>query len=142
MTMCRLISLGRTLSFAAVASIFGCDASSDRRPETAPADAGDSTQAAYLIGTRVWDDVATTSYFQVVRSLDEGTEVDLDRALEVAGSAKLYAVDGIGWFALGDGEAPTITRYTLNGDDELVEDARISLQEYGVPSLWDTLYPV
>ena len=109
-------------------------------------DAGDAAAAtveeAYLIGTRVWDDATTTSYFQVVRSLDQATEVDLDRAIEVSGAAKLYAVEGIGWFAIGSADDPTITRYTLGDDDQLVEDERISLADYGVSGLWDTLYTI
>ena len=97
---------------------------------------------AYLVGTRVWDDTITTSYFHVVSSLEAGTAVDESRALEVPGPAKLYAVGDIGWFAVGGGETPTITRYTLSDDGMLEKGAEISLSDFGVRSLWDTLYVV
>lgn len=96
---------------------------------------------AYLVGTRVWDDVSTTSYFHVLPSLERGTKVDAQKALEIPGAAKLYSVPGIGWFAVGGGDAPAITRYTLEGD-RLVEQDGISLVGYGVSNLWDTLYVV
>jgi hypothetical protein len=120
----------------------GCEESPSSGAE-AQLDAGEAeAAAAYLIGTRVWVDTTTTSYFHVVRSLEGDTTIDEGRALEIGGSAKLFAVPGLGWFAVGGGEDPTITRYTLSGDDELVEDERISLQPHGVIDLWDTLYPV
>jgi hypothetical protein len=107
-------------------------------------DDGDDTAPAYLVGTRIFDDTTTTSYFSVVDSLGAETEVDLADALEVPGAAKLFSVGEVGWFAVGGGEAPTITRYQLvNG--RLVEDEEapaISLQQYGVDSLWDTVYVV
>lgn len=97
---------------------------------------------AYLVGTRVWDDTSTTSFFHVVPSLEADTTIDTSQALEVPGAAKLYAVDDIGWFAVGGGEDPTITHYTLGDDGALHEQNRISLADYGVRSLWDTLYVV
>jgi hypothetical protein len=123
------VSLGLGLSLAA-----GC-ASDDDTP------GGDPGGDAFLLGTRVWDDTQTTSYFHVVPSLEPGTTVDTTQAVEVPGSAKLYAVPGIGWFAIGAGEAPTITRYTLE-DGRLVAGTAMSFQAYGVKSLWPTLYVV
>lgn len=102
----------------------------------------DEPEPAFLLGTRVWDDTTTTSYFHVVGSLDEGTAVDVDQALEAPGAAKLYSVEGIGWFALGGGEAPTITRYALGEDGKLERQDAISLVGYGITGLWDTLYVV
>ncbi len=97
---------------------------------------------AFLVGTRVWDDTTTTSYFHVVSSLDKGTAVDPAQALEVPGSAKLYSVEGAGWFAVGGGEEPTITRYGLSKDGKLEQLQKISLQGYGVQDLWPSLYVV
>jgi hypothetical protein len=121
---------------ACLMSLAGCSDSGDAEP-----DAG--TEApAFLLGTRVWDDTSTTSYFHVVPSIEAGAPVDEDEALEVSGSAKLYAIDGVGWFAIGRGEDPTITRYTLDNDDRLAAVDTIGLHNYGVESLWDTLYVV
>jgi hypothetical protein len=105
-------------------------------------DGGEPEAAAYLLGTRIWDDTSTTSYFHVVDSIEEGNEVDTDQAIELPGAAKLFAVDGIGWFAVGGGEAPTITRYELDAKDRLAAKDTISLLNYGVESLWETLYVV
>jgi hypothetical protein len=103
---------------------------------------GPSEPSAFVVGSRIWDDTSITSYFNVVPSLDQGTSVDLDEALEVAGAAKLYTVEGAGWLALGGGEEPTITRYTLDDTGRLVAGQTISLLAYGVESLWDQLYVV
>lgn len=97
---------------------------------------------AFAIGTRIWDDTTTTSYFHVVDSLEAGTTVDLSKAIEVSGSAKLFSIGTLGWFAIGGGEAPTISRYTLDANNRLVPGETISLQSYGVSSLWDTVYVV
>jgi hypothetical protein len=94
----------------------------------------------YLVGTRFWDDSSITSYFQVVPSLAAGQSVDLARAIEVPGAAKLMAYADLGWFAVGDGESPIITRYTLDDAGRLVKGAQLSLQPAGVGGLWDTLY--
>jgi hypothetical protein len=125
-----------------VAGSSGADA--DAGSSGAGADAGSSgdPEAAFLLGTRVWDDTSTTSYFHVVPSLEAGVLVDEDRALEVPGSAKLFAIEGAGWFAIGNGEAPIITRYTINDQGRLVEADTLSLLNYGVESLWNTLYVV
>jgi hypothetical protein len=100
--------------------------------------------SAYVLGARVWDDTSTTSYFHVVPSIAQGTPVDVAEALEVPGSAKLFAAADIGWFGIGGGdENPTITRYTLDDEGRLEADATtISLQEYGIQGLWETLYVV
>lgn len=108
--------------------------------EPSTGEPGASSEPAFLLGTRVWDDTTITSYFHVVSSLDAGTRVRPDRALEVPGSAKLYAAYDLGWFAVGSGEAPEIARYRLDADGRLVNDARLSFQAYGVADLWDTLY--
>lgn len=100
------------------------------------------TASTFVIGTRVWDDTTTTSYFNVVSSLEQGTKVPRSQAIEMPGAAKLYAIAGIGWFGLGGGEAPTITRYGLDEDGQLEEQASINMLSYGVQSLWDSLYVV
>ena len=97
---------------------------------------------AFAVGTRVWDDSSTTSYFNIVDSLDAGTTVDTSRAIEVAGAAKLFSLGSLGWFAIGGGESPTISRYEVDENNQLQPRETISLQNYGVESLWDTVYVV
>jgi len=95
---------------------------------------------AFVAATRVWDDTTTTSYFHVLPGIDASVEVDPGQALEVPGPAKLFAYGELGWFAVGDGESPTITRYTLSPDGKLAPGVSISLLDYGVSDLWDSLY--
>ncbi len=123
------------LTVALLTGVPGCIASSDAEDPT-------RSGPLYVVGTRVWDDSSTTSYFHVVPSLAAGTVIDPQRALEVPGAAKLYAIEGAGWFAVGGGEQPMITRYEVTAAGLLAERERISLQPQGVRSLWDTLYVV
>lgn len=114
---------------------FGCSDSGDES-------AGQEHQQGrlYLAAARIWDDTTTTSYFHVIPSIAEDAEVDASQALEVPGAAKLFAYEGLGWFAVGDGESPTITRYTLDERGKLKKGISISLLDYGVMDLWDSLY--
>src|SRR5688572_26846672 len=132
MTTSRLL----LFSLAAILSA----ACSDDPTEPAPPDGGD-LGPAYLVATRIWDDISTTSYFHVVPTTEANAEIDPKRAIEVPGAAKLLSIGEVGWFAIGGGEAPTITRYTLEGD-ALVEGDAISLQKHGVGSLWNSVYVV
>lgn len=118
-------------------------AAGDNEPADAGTDApSDDAAPLYMAATRIWDDTSITSYFHLVPSLEADEKVDPKQALEVAGSAKLYADRKLGWFALGNGESPTITRYTLGKNDQLVAGDAMSLLDYGVQSLWDSLYVI
>jgi hypothetical protein len=97
------------------------------------------SEPLYLAMTRVWDDTTTTSYLHVLTSLDAGTEVDTKQALELSGPAKLFSYGKL-WFAVGQGDSPTITRYSLDERGRLAKGDSISLQPFGVQDLWDSLY--
>jgi hypothetical protein len=114
-------------------SLAACSGSSGAGP------GGGVRETAYIAATRIWDDTATNSYFHVLPSIANGTPVDASKALEVPGAAKLFAYAD-GWFAVGGGEAPTITRYALDARGALVKGDSISLANYGVTDLWDSLY--
>jgi len=103
---------------------------------------GPDAGAAFVLGTRVWDDTSITSYFHVVSSLAAGTEINESRALELPGAAKLVSLPDVGWFGIHSGEAPIVTRYTLDASDRLVEGKSMSFANYGVEGLWDTHYVV
>ncbi|HET8939732.1 MAG TPA: hypothetical protein VFN67_40110 [Polyangiales bacterium] len=127
--------LKETLCFTAFALATACsDADTTEVKEHAGSD------PLYLAVTRIWNDSETTSYLHVVPSLDKGTEVDPKQARELAGPAKLFSYGQDHWFAVGGGEEPTITRYTLDKRGKLVEGDSINLQPFGVQDLWDTLY--
>ncbi|WP_394827260.1 hypothetical protein [Pendulispora albinea] len=135
------MSLKRIALLAALLTVSGVPACGKDDPAPGGGPDGD-TSPAYLVGTRVWNDSATTSYFQVVSSIDEATTFDPKQALEVAGSAKLYTIPGVGWFAVGNGDDPTLTRFTLGNGRKLLQQEKITLQPQGVGRLWDTLYVV
>lgn len=127
-----------TIAVGLVASILlqACGNSGD----DSAANSHGGSQPLFLAAARVWDDTTTTSYFHVLPSIGADTLVDAHQALERAGAAKLFAYGDLGWFAIGDGESPTITRYTLSPQGTLVEGQSISLLDYGVTDLWDSLY--
>ena len=125
----------KTLCFTAFALAAAC---SDTDTTEVQAHAG--SDPLYLAVTRVWNESETTSYLHVVPSLAKGTEVDPQQARELVGPAKLFSYGQNYWFAVGGGEEPTITRYTLDKQGKLVEGDAISLQPFGVADLWDTLY--
>jgi hypothetical protein len=104
---------------------------------------GPKAGPAYVVSTRVFspgiDD--RTSYLYVVDSLDASTNIEPSTGLEMAGSARLFANEETGWIAVGAGEDSTITRYTVDADNQLIPGDRISLQSYGINSHWsDDLY--
>jgi len=131
----RTLSLLLALGIPAVST--GCG---DDGADVADDDGGGPL---YLAATRVFGtDGPVTSYFYVLPSLEQGTVVDPAEALEAAGPAKLFAVEDVGWFAIGGGESPTITRYSIDDEGALAEGEKISLQDYGITNLWDSLYVV
>ncbi len=88
----------------------------------------------YLVHSAVQTDTGRMNYFSLVESLDQAATLDYAKSLELPGRPRLYAAQGVGFFAIGSGEAPTITRYEVQ-DGRLVPGASISLQAYGVGSL-------
>jgi hypothetical protein len=125
------------VGLAASSLISACATSDD---DSATPSSRPSQGPAFVAATRIWDDATTTSYFHVLPGIDAETEVDSAQALEVSGAAKLFAYGNLGWFAVGNGESPTITRYTLDAAGKLVPGVSISLLDYGVSDLWDSLY--
>ncbi len=95
---------------------------------------GPTPQAQYLIHSAVQTGGTRMNYFTLVESLDQATQLDYSKSLELPGRPRLYAAQGIGFFAIGGGEAPTITRYELR-DGRLVADKSLSLQGQGVSQL-------
>lgn len=130
---------------AALAVMLACGGTDEPEalgPQPGPDSTPDATDTspAYLVGSRVFDDTTTTSYFHVLPSLDASVSVDPAQSIEVPGSATLYSAFDLGWFAIGSGESPTITRYELTGAAALSEGQSMSLFAMGVADLWDTIY--
>lgn len=134
----RLALLRRVL-FAGIALAAACDGDSGGREPSGPD--GSTPEPVSLLGTRVWtpDGEQVTSYVHAVPGLSAETELDLDRALELPGAVSLYAMENVGWFAIGGGEDPTITRFERGDDGQMVERESMSFQPYGIISLWQTM---
>jgi hypothetical protein len=104
--------------------------------DAAPTPAADSGgDRLYVLWSGTSGPELETNYFTPIRSLDAGAEVDYARAIEQPGIARLYGEEGVGYFAIGDGESQTITRYDLGPNDRLVPGASLSLQGFGVTLL-------
>lgn len=129
-------------AFALAINLMGCSDSAPVVDEPSGDAPDDVAESAYIVATRIWDDASTRSYFHVVDDLGSKTEVRPTEALEVSGSARLFSLDELGWFGIGGAEEPTITKYQLDNKSRLVEKETISLQGYGVDSLWPTMYVV
>lgn len=100
---------------------------------------GGTIDSRYVVSTTVFGAEGNTqTYFGIVPDMRSG-KLDLGLALEAPGMAKLYSRDGNGWFALGGGEAPTVTRYDLGADDKLTQGASISFQPNGTAFLGDMM---
>ena len=101
-------------------------------PNTQPKNT--DTGPRYLIHSAVQTGDTRMNYFTLVSSLDEATRLDYSKSLELPGRPRLYAAQGIGFFAIGGGEAPTITRYEVQ-DGRLVPGKSLSLQTQGVRAM-------
>jgi hypothetical protein len=95
---------------------------------------GSSDGGSYLAATRIFsaDGIGSTTYMQVLSSIEDGEKLELSKATEFAGSAELFNLEGIGWFGVGDGESPVLTRYGLSADGELEEKKKLNLAAYGL----------
>lgn len=103
---------------------------------------GERGSASYVVSSRIFsgDGADVTSYLHLVSSLDSDTRVDLKDAIEIPGSAKVFALDDA-WLAVGSGDGVTITRYEVDEKTGLKKTGEtIDLQPSGVQSLWETLY--
>ncbi|RKG52052.1 MxcI [Corallococcus sp. AB011P] len=85
----------------------------------------------YLVHSAVETNGSRTNYFTLVDSLEGSRTLDYAKSLELPGRPRLYAAKGVGFFAIGAGEAPTITRYEVR-DGTLVAGQSISFQNLGV----------
>lgn len=89
----------------------------------------------YVLHSAVQSTDDRLNYFTLVSSLTEDTEITYDASIEVPGRARLYATEGLGFFAIGDGEDVSLTRYDVEGDGTLTEGASLSFAALGVTSL-------
>ncbi|HEY0711371.1 MAG TPA: MxcI, partial [Polyangia bacterium] len=71
----------------------------------------------------------------LVESLSAPRKLDYSKSLEMPGRARLYAYRDTDFFALGGGEAPTITRYAITPQGGFVQGAVVSFAQHGVKAM-------
>jgi hypothetical protein len=90
-----------------------------------------TTGALYAIMYEVYDvDGGSTSYLSLLDTLDID-EIELSSAREY-GSGRAFIQGYNGWLFVGDAETPTVTRYSLTEDGQLIDDGLISFANYGL----------
>lgn len=127
------------LAAALAAGCSGCsqDATTLSQPagEASGLEAPAEEPDRFIIQTSVDLGEDRINYFTPVPSLAEGTPLRLERALEVGGSARLYAPAFGGFFAVGSSEDLTVQRYDLGADGSLERTGLVSFAGEGVNSL-------
>ena len=98
-------------------------------------DGGGSEDPLYVLHSAVQTAEGRTNFFTAVGSLGDASEITYERSIELPGRARLYAEPGIGFFAIGDGEDVSVTRYTLRADGTFEEGDRLSFQPFGVTAM-------
>ncbi|UJR86661.1 MxcI [Sandaracinus amylolyticus] len=117
------------------------DADAGAQPDSGASDASlpDASEPVddplFVLHSAVQNSEGRTNYFTAVRSLGEVAEIDYTSSIELPGRARLYAEPGIGFFAIGDGEDTSVTRYTLREDGTFEEGERLSFQPFGVTAM-------
>jgi hypothetical protein len=86
---------------------------------------------SFLVASSVYSDQSAATYLNYEASL-EVDELDRSRAIELAGGATIAGFGGA--IFVGDGEAPTVTRYELDGDGAPVETGKVSFANAGAAS--------
>ncbi|QSQ17553.1 MxcI [Myxococcus landrumensis] len=88
----------------------------------------------FLVHSAVETNGSRTNYFSLVDSLEQAKTLDYSKSLELPGRPRLYTAKGVGFFAIGSGESPTITRYEVR-DGAFVAGTSMSFQQLGVKRL-------
>jgi hypothetical protein len=113
---------------AALALFYACaeDTGSAESANTSQPDSGAEGGALYAMATAVTDDTGSNTYVKVFSELDG--ELDLGSAREFPGWSDMGAVGR--YLFVSSGEAPTVWRFTIGDDGELVDDGELSFGSY------------
>lgn len=106
-----------------------------------PAEAGETnpvSESVFVTASVVFGDEGTNSLVSVLNSV-ERQELDYDKAREFPGWTDAWVHEG--HVFLADGEAPTVTRYSVNDNLELVEEGSLSFLNSGAgtAAFWNNL---
>jgi hypothetical protein len=89
-------------------------------------------QALYALVTRVYGEESDQSYVLLTEELNTGSLELADAVVEVPGLALGTGLDESGSLFLASDSAPTVTRYDLDDDGELVEGDTVDFSVQGV----------
>lgn len=89
----------------------------------------------YGVFTSVETSERENTYLGLTGALDGSAELDTAAALEAPGSSRFYAPPSGGFFAIGNNDDITVTRYELGEDRSFIEVGRMSFASIGVTRL-------
>jgi len=95
---------------------------------------GPVTGPVFVIANEVYTDSSSTSYINVLDSLDI-TQIDPSKAIEIAGGRATIATHN-GWLFVAPPDEPVIIRYEIDAARKLVETGRVSFANYGYETIW------
>jgi len=112
------------------------DASGGAEPPDETLEPTPAPDPLYAITGTTFGPEGNSSYVALVPSLERDTEIDYGSVLEVAGGASIFGLDGQRFFAVGYDDQPAITRFDIDEQNRFVERESVSLQGYGLDSMW------
>ena len=110
------------------AAAAGCAAETSDDPAAVPAEG-----PLYLVHSAMEGTDGRVNYFTLTSNLASG-QIDYGSSIELAGRPRLYAQEGLGFFAIANAEDLAITRYEI-GENGFVEGDSVSLRTKGVRSM-------
>jgi hypothetical protein len=103
-------------------------------PGASPGDATETPPAAgnvYAMTVHAFGPDITTSYLVTLQSVDEGSVMDLDTAIELPAFANVAGIAGEPFVWLGYGGEPTLERWDLRPDGRLEPGPRLNFANLG-----------
>lgn len=120
-------ALARTLLASTLLALSSCS-----NPQSAERDT-ESGSPKYVLGNEIYSAEGSTSYLNVLDSLDiEGLDEKL--AVEYSGGRATFATYN-GWLFVASPEEPLLTRFSIDDRGNLSKEAELSFANYGVTSL-------
>jgi hypothetical protein len=112
------------VSALVLAALSGCGSDDD------DAKGSDGSGPLYAVMYEVYDDVGSTSYLSLLDTLDI-EEIDETQAIEYGGG-RAFVQAYNGWLFVGEAATPTVTRYSIGENDELIDEGTINFSNYGL----------
>lgn len=118
-------------------------------PQTASAGSGgtagaenqnsNNNEPVYVVFSTVDTPDGRSSYYALTSSIDGDFPVDITGGLELPGYASMFAPPD-GGYLLSGGEAPTVTKYTLGDDNQLLKGATLSFANLGLDYVYKMVF--